>query len=67
MVLPVAMKIDTSEFKALVSFEMKTLASLFKQCDYDLRIDGGALRDLLGKLQQKDLEFATTATADIVE
>jgi tRNA nucleotidyltransferase/poly(A) polymerase len=67
MDLPVAMEIDTSAFKALFSSEMKILASLFKECGNELRIEGGAVRDLLMKLQQKDLDFATTATPDIVE
>jgi tRNA nucleotidyltransferase (CCA-adding enzyme) len=38
------MKIDTPEFKALFSLEMKTLASLFKEYGYELRIAGGAVR-----------------------
>lgn len=61
---PVVMKIDTPEFKALFSPELKTLASLFKEYGYELRIAGGAVRDLLMKIQPKDLDFATTATPD---
>jgi tRNA nucleotidyltransferase (CCA-adding enzyme) len=61
---PVVMKIDTPEFKALFSPELKTLASIFKEYGYELRIAGGAVRDLLMKIQPKDLDFATTATPD---
>jgi len=41
---PVIMKIDTPEFKALFSPELTTLASLFKEYGYELRIAGGAVR-----------------------
>jgi hypothetical protein len=41
---PAIMKIDTPEFKALFSPELKTLASLFKEYGYELRIAGGAVR-----------------------
>lgn len=61
---PAIMKIDTPEFKAVFSPELKTLASLFKEYGYELRIAGGAVRDLLMKIQPKDLDFATTATPD---
>ena len=67
MDLPVAMEIDTSEFKALFSPELKTLESLIKECGFELRIAGVAVRDLLMKLQQKDFDLATTAIPDIVE
>ncbi|XP_069681906.1 CCA tRNA nucleotidyltransferase 1, mitochondrial isoform X2 [Periplaneta americana] len=58
------MKLDTPEFKALFSPELTTLSSLFKEYGYELRIAGGAVRDLLMKIQPKDLDFATTATPD---
>ena len=61
------LRVDTSEFETLVSFEQRTLASLVNECGYELRIADGAVRYLLMKLQQKDLDFATTATPDIVE
>jgi hypothetical protein len=41
---PVVMKIDTPEFKALFSPQLKTLASVFKEWGYELRIAGGAVR-----------------------
>ncbi|XP_021936228.1 CCA tRNA nucleotidyltransferase 1, mitochondrial isoform X2 [Zootermopsis nevadensis] len=61
---PAIMKLDTAEFKALFSPELTTLASLFKKYGYELRLAGGAVRDLLTKIQPKDLDFATTATPD---
>jgi hypothetical protein len=41
---PVIMKVDTPEFKALFSPELKTVVSLFKDYGYELRIAGGAVR-----------------------
>ena len=41
---PAIMKIDTPEFKALFSPELRTLAFLFKEYGYELRIAGGAVR-----------------------
>jgi tRNA nucleotidyltransferase/poly(A) polymerase len=38
------MKVDTPEFKALFSPELTTLATLFKDYGYELRIAGGAVR-----------------------
>jgi hypothetical protein len=38
------MKIDTPEFRALFSPELTTLASLFRDYGYELRIAGGAVR-----------------------
>lgn len=35
---------------------------LFNKANYELRIAGGAVRDLLGGLTPKDVDFATTAT-----
>ena len=64
---PVAVKVDASEFKALFSPKLETLASLFKEYGCGLRIASGAVRDLLTKIQIKDLGFATTATPDLIE
>lgn len=59
---PIIMKLDTEEFHLLFTDELKKLASLFKEYRHDIRIVGGAVRDLLMGLQPKDLDFATTAT-----
>lgn len=41
-----------------------TLSETFKKNQYDLRIAGGAVRDLLSGKQPEDVDFATTATPD---
>ncbi|RWS01753.1 CCA tRNA nucleotidyltransferase 1: mitochondrial-like isoform X3 [Dinothrombium tinctorium] len=50
-------------FKTVISTpQLQFLHSLFKNANYELRIAGGAVRDILnGKLPQ-DVDFATTAT-----
>ena len=57
-------KLDTPEFQALFTPELKELISLFKKHNYELRIAGGAVRDLLMGKQSNDIDFATTATPD---
>jgi len=58
------MKIDSPLFKALFTPELETLADLFKKNGFELRIAGGAVRDLLMNKQAHDIDFATTATPD---
>ena len=48
---PVVLRVDTSEFETVVSFEQRALASLVNECGYKLRIAGGTVRYLLMKLQ----------------
>ena len=56
--------IDTLEFKKVLTDDLKYLFSLFEKNSYQIRIAGGAVRDLLmGKLPN-DIDFATTATPD---
>lgn len=59
---PMIMKLDTPEFRSIFNDELKTLVSLFQQYGYEIRVVGGAVRDLLMGLEPKDLDFATTAT-----
>lgn len=56
------MKLDTPQFRALFSPEVKELAEIFRRHGHELRIAGGAVRDLLMHKQPQDLDFATTAT-----
>lgn len=58
------MKLDTPEYKSLFTDELTSLVSLFKEYGYELRVAGGAVRDLLMGKKPKDLDFATTATPD---
>lgn len=56
------MKLDSPQFRALFTPEVKELVEIFKRHGHELRIAGGAVRDLLMHLQPHDLDFATTAT-----
>lgn len=71
------MKIDSEDFQALFTPELRQLADLFKQENYELRfvyiinitnvsccfrIAGGPVRDLLMGIKPVDVDFATTAT-----
>ncbi|XP_064624124.1 CCA tRNA nucleotidyltransferase 1, mitochondrial-like [Lineus longissimus] len=58
------MKLNTPEFRSLFTPELKQLTELFKQYNYELRIAGGAVRDLLSGKPPNDIDFATTATPD---
>ncbi|KAG8436082.1 hypothetical protein GDO86_007257 [Hymenochirus boettgeri] len=58
------MRLQSDEFKALFTDGLKTLASIFEKEQQDLRIAGGAVRDLLVGKQPHDVDFATTATPD---
>ena len=57
-------KIDRPEFHALFTTELNDLIALFRKHNYELRIAGGAVRDLLMGKQSHDIDFATTATPD---
>ncbi|KAG6455496.1 hypothetical protein O3G_MSEX009225 [Manduca sexta] len=59
---PIVIKLDTPEFKSILSQEVKYLKELFDKYQYEIRVAGGAVRDLLMSMQPKDLDFATTAT-----
>lgn len=59
---PVIMKLDCPEFRSVFTPELETLANLFQKYNYELRIAGGAVRDILMGKQPKDLDFATDAT-----
>ncbi|KAM4651180.1 CCA tRNA nucleotidyltransferase 1, mitochondrial isoform 1-T3 [Discoglossus pictus] len=58
------MKIQSEEFKALFTDGLKKVESLFAQEKFELRIAGGAVRDLLSGNKPHDVDFATTATPE---
>ena len=58
------MKLDTPEFHALFTPELKVLTDIFTKYNHELRIAGGAVRDLLMGKEPHDLDFATTARPD---
>ncbi|XP_039626939.1 CCA tRNA nucleotidyltransferase 1, mitochondrial [Polypterus senegalus] len=58
------MQLKNKEFQALFTDGLKRIAELFKENNFELRIAGGAVRDLLNGKQPQDVDFATTATPD---
>ncbi|XP_033229303.1 CCA tRNA nucleotidyltransferase 1, mitochondrial isoform X2 [Belonocnema kinseyi] len=61
---PVIMKLDTPEFHSIFTPELNTLSELFKKYDHEIRVAGGAVRDILRGMRPTDLDFATTATPE---
>ncbi|XP_032521014.2 CCA tRNA nucleotidyltransferase 1, mitochondrial isoform X2 [Danaus plexippus] len=59
---PIVLKLDTAEFHNIFTPEVIDLKKLFEKYQYEIRIAGGAVRDLLLGQPAKDLDFATTAT-----
>ncbi|XP_052868450.1 CCA tRNA nucleotidyltransferase 1, mitochondrial [Anopheles cruzii] len=59
---PVLMKIDSPEFHSIFTQELKDLIALFDRYNYEIRIAGGAVRDILMNINPKDVDIATTAT-----
>ncbi|KAH8344338.1 hypothetical protein KR084_009924 [Drosophila pseudotakahashii] len=61
---PAFRKVKTPEFQSIFTPELEELVALFKKYDYELRIAGGAVRDILMSIPPKDIDLATTATPD---
>lgn len=61
---PAIKKVDTLEFRSIFTEELYSLIALFTKYNYELRIAGGAVRDILMNIQPKDIDLATTATPD---
>lgn len=61
---PAFTKVDSDEFHSIFTPELEALVALFKKYNYELRIAGGAVRDILMKIKPKDVDLATTATPD---
>lgn len=61
-------KFTSPEFQNLFTAEFQTLINLFAKYGYEMRIAGGAVRDLLTGKMPHDVDFATTATPqDMIE
>ncbi|XP_070540776.1 CCA tRNA nucleotidyltransferase 1, mitochondrial-like [Ptychodera flava] len=58
----IKLDVDSQEFNSMFTPELRRLADVFKQHNHELRIAGGAVRDLLMGKQPQDVDFATTAT-----
>lgn len=56
------MKLDTPQFHAILTPELNTIVDLFIKYGYEIRVAGGAVRDLLSGKIPDDIDFATTAT-----
>lgn len=55
-------KINSNEFKSIITDELKELFKIFDKNNYELRIAGGAVRDLILNIIPKDIDLATNAT-----
>ncbi|XP_036387800.1 CCA tRNA nucleotidyltransferase 1, mitochondrial [Megalops cyprinoides] len=58
------MQLKTKEFQSLFTDGLNGIAELFEKNQFELRIAGGAVRDLLSGKRPDDVDFATTATPD---
>ncbi|CAF4129985.1 unnamed protein product [Adineta steineri] len=63
----ITQKIDTPEYRTLLTPSLLKLAELFKANKYELRVAGGAVRDILMGIHPHDIDFATTATPEQVK
>lgn len=59
---PVIKKLDNPLFHSIFTPELNTLAQIFKKHNHELKIAGGAVRDILMDIKPMDLDFATDAT-----
>lgn len=55
-------RISSNEFKSILTPEIMMLSSVFTNEGYELRIVGGAVRDLLCGMTPKDIDLSTNAT-----
>ncbi|KAA0200902.1 hypothetical protein HAZT_HAZT004669 [Hyalella azteca] len=58
------MKVSDAELSLVLRPAVQQLSSIFAKHQHELRVAGGAVRDLLSGLVPHDLDFATTATPD---
>lgn len=58
------MKVQSPEFQSLFTEGLQSLTELFAKENHELRIAGGAVRDLLTGVKPQDVDFATTATPE---
>ncbi|XP_052415501.1 CCA tRNA nucleotidyltransferase 1, mitochondrial [Carassius gibelio] len=58
------MQLKTKEFESLFTDGLLVLAEMFEKNQFELRIAGGAVRDLLSGKRPEDVDFATTATPE---
>lgn len=61
-VQPAIMKLENSQYGFIFSPQLKTVLQIFDKYKYEIRLCGGAVRDILLGNLPTDLDFATTAT-----
>ena len=58
-------KVDSEKMKTIVTPELLKLVDIFKDHNYEIKIAGGAVRDLVsGEKIPDDIDLATTATPE---
>lgn len=62
--VPEIMKLENSQYGFILSLQLTTVLQVFDKYKYDIRLCGGAVRDILMGKIPTDLDFATTATPD---
>ena len=55
-------KLDSRVFETFLTNELKELVSIFKKHNYEIRVAGGAVRDIIMNIAPKDVDLATNAT-----
>lgn len=60
--VPAIMKLENSKYGFIFSPQLTTVLQAFKKYNYEIRLCGGAVRDILLGKTPTDLDFATTAT-----
>lgn len=61
---PIVTKLENDLFKSIFTPELNYLVEIFNKYNYEVRIAGGAVRDLVMGKKPTDLDFATVATPD---
>lgn len=62
--VPAIMKLENSKYGFIFSPQLTTVLQVFEKYNYEIRLCGGAVRDILLGKMPTDLDFATTATPD---
>ena len=57
-------KIESPLFNAILTDELRTLFRVFEKNKFELKIAGGAVRDLLMEIKPADVDLATNAKPD---
>lgn len=62
--VPAIMKLENSQFGFIFSPQLTAVLNVFHKYKFEIRLCGGAVRDILLGKTPTDLDFATTATPD---